>query len=190
MRFFTVYRNVQVGITYFFEVPMLKRFLDSAEAVGATVKRIYTIDEAREYLADLAKGGAVTTSSLPEDIGEACAALRSGANDPATATLCVSRAEAGIAATGTLLIDLKVPADRAATALAPKHAVFLDPTSIVPTLRDLDGRLRQFLADGDQAYFSLTTGPSRTADIERVLTIGVHGAKELHILIMEERRHG
>jgi len=35
------------------------------------------------------------------------------------------------------------------------------------------------------AYLSLITGPSRTADIERVLTIGVHGPARLVILCVD-----
>ena len=46
-----------------------------------------------------------------------------------------------------------------------------------------------WLADADPArmnYLSMITGPSRTADIERVLTIGVHGPVRLIIIFVDE----
>jgi L-lactate dehydrogenase complex protein LldG len=36
------------------------------------------------------------------------------------------------------------------------------------------------------SYLALITGPSRTADIERVLTIGVHGPKRLVVLFVDD----
>jgi L-lactate dehydrogenase complex protein LldG len=38
----------------------------------------------------------------------------------------------------------------------------------------------------ESAYIAMITGPSRTADIERVLTIGVHGPERLVIVFCDE----
>lgn len=169
---------------------MREKFQQAAEAVGAVVKQFSCVSEARDYLIGLAGEGAISCSPLPRHLQDQLGIEMSGNWAPADAGLCVSLAQAAIAATGSLLLDLQGPEGRAATALAPLHAVFLDPATIVPTLYDLGDRLQQLLNAGDQTYCSLTTGPSRTADIERVLTIGVHGPKELHILLLEGCCHG
>lgn len=165
---------------------MREKFTVAAEAVGAIIKRFSTVAETTLYLQQLAAGGKICASTLPEELGAHLAGLvLSDRSSAADATLCISFAEAGIAETGSLLVHLTDPAERAATALATKHAVFLRSRTIVPSLRDLNTSLKAKLCGDGPAYFSITTGPSRTADIERVLTIGVHGPKELHILLLE-----
>lgn len=91
-----------------------------------------------------------------------------------------------IAATGTVVLESTAEPVRLASTLPEKHFVLLDPRKIVadsaaavPFLRRLHERL-------PQAFLAYITGPSRTADIERVLTIGVHGPKQLHVLLCEE----
>lgn len=161
-------------------------FTSSAEAVGAVVKRFRSAEETTLYLNDLAGGGKIRTSILPAAIEQKLTAmvLSERCSDDDTA-LCISFAAAGIAATGSLLLNLPDPESRGVTALATRHAVFLYGNTIVPTLRDLSVTLKEGLSGEGCNYLSITTGPSRTADIERVLTIGVHGPKELHILILE-----
>ncbi|MDZ4186041.1 MAG: LUD domain-containing protein [Desulfuromonadales bacterium] len=165
---------------------MREKFTIAAEAVGAVIKQFSTIEETTLYLQQIATGGSICASILPEELQAQLAGLvLSELSMAADATLCISFAEAGIAATGSILVQMTDPAERAATALATKHAVFLRSASIVPTLRDLSASLKAQLFGAGPTYFSITTGPSRTADIERVLTIGVHGPKELHILLLE-----
>jgi L-lactate dehydrogenase complex protein LldG len=59
------------------------------------------------------------------------------------------------------------------------HFILVCENELVPTLNDAAGiLLRQTGAGSDQRhYISFVTGPSRTADIERTLTIGVQGSK-------------
>lgn len=165
---------------------MREKFTIAAEAVGAVVKRFSTVAETTLYFNQLAAGGSLCASTLPPELSSHVEGLvLSERSKAADATLCISFAEAGIAATGSVLLFLPDPESRAATTLVPKHAVFLRGNTIVPSLRDLSVTLKEQLSGPGSNYLSVTTGPSRTADIERVLTIGVHGPKELHILILE-----
>lgn len=165
---------------------MLDQFQVAAEAVGAVVKRFVSATEAAAYVRELAGDGPVSSSALPPELAAALTGISFCAADGlATAHLCLSSASAGIAATGSLLLELGDPQGRAATALPLIHVVFVKASTIVPDLYAVGDRLRERLSAPGAAYLSITTGPSRTADIERVLTIGVHGPKELHILVLE-----
>ncbi len=165
---------------------MVYQFSAAAEAVGARVERFSCMAEIVRHLRKLIGSGTVSTSPLPQEYSELRDAFSfaSVAEYP-HAGYCVSFAQAGIARTGTLFLDLGDSAGRSATALAPTHFVLLKESTILPDLRAAAPILEAALAAGKNGYLSLTTGPSRTADIERVLTIGVHGPKELHILILE-----
>ncbi|RII27184.1 MAG: lactate utilization protein [Geobacter sp.] len=165
---------------------MVERFQIAAEAVGAIVKRFTTLIDGAGYVTSVTGTTTVAAPTLPPALRRALPDLTlAEPADFAVAGAGISVARAGIAATGSLLLELTDPTDRSATALPPVHLVLLDITTIVPTLADLAGLLAENLNRPSPAYLSLTTGPSRTADIERVLTIGVHGPKELHILMME-----
>lgn len=165
---------------------MLDQFQASAEAIGAAIKRFNSATDAVSYVKGLAGEGPISASYLPPEIREAFReTVFAAQEDFADARLCVSFAKAGIASTGSLLLELADPNDRAATALPLIHAVFLKASTIVADLYALQNHIAEGLSSSGTAYLSLTTGPSRTADIERVLTIGVHGPKELHVLVLE-----
>jgi L-lactate dehydrogenase complex protein LldG len=164
---------------------MIDRFQSAAEAVGAVVRRFSSVEEAAAYVRGTA-GSAVAASALPNEVMQALAPITIAAPDEyRNIRTSVSFAHAGIAETGSLLLELSEPHQRSATALPPVSMIFLRASAIVADLAALSGTLATLLSSRPQSHLSLITGPSRTADIERVLTIGVHGPKELHILILE-----
>jgi len=94
-------------------------------------------------------------------------------------------ADWAIAETGTLVLDSASEDLRLATMLSETHIAWIPASRIVPEAADLSAYLAESMKS-PPGYMSFITGASRTADIERVLAIGVHGPQELHILIMEE----
>lgn len=94
-------------------------------------------------------------------------------------------AQGGIAETGTLMLDSRGEELRLATMLCEVHVCVLRASTVVETSYDAEAQLRAWCQDGP-AYVAFVTGASRTADIERVLAIGVHGPLELHILLLED----
>jgi len=165
---------------------MVDQFSTEAEAVGATVKRFSCCNDAIDPLKGIVAGRPVAASELPVEVRQLLGDLTwVPPHALATAEVGISFATAGIAATGSLLLELSDPVSRSATALPPIHAVLLKASTIVPDIATISGTLNTFLSSSASCYVSIITGPSRTADIERVLTIGVHGPKELHILILE-----
>jgi L-lactate dehydrogenase complex protein LldG len=94
----------------------------------------------------------------------------------------ISQLDWAIADTGSLAQDASSPAQRLASTLPPIHVALVPGDRIVPDLATFLTVQRP--ADID--YISLITGPSRTADIERVLTIGVHGPARLIVVVVDD----
>jgi len=95
-------------------------------------------------------------------------------------------ADWGIAETATLVMDSTSEDFRIATMLCETHVAILPKSRIVPDAMSLEDELASALKAAPR-YLAFISGASRTADIERVLTIGVHGPQELHLLILEDK---
>ncbi len=94
-------------------------------------------------------------------------------------------ADFGIAETGTLVFDSDSEEQRLATMIAEFHLAVLPVSKIREKSFDLEEELLVLLRKSPN-YTAFVTGASRTADIERVLALGVHGPLELHILLLED----
>lgn len=173
----------------------LDRFQAEAEAVATLVERVGPDGAAAAVAAALTAAGA-RTAALAADLGdllepvrEACrvtglevddyAAVapdraRAGALD-ATVTGCL----AAVAATGSIVTTGAT--GRAAALIAPTHVCVVRTDQVVDGLHAL--------VDGDLlgragSMFALQSGPSRSADIEKTLILGVHGPGRVHVLLV------
>lgn len=100
----------------------------------------------------------------------------------AEARFGISQMNFALADTGTLVQDSTAIDDRLVSSLATIHIALLPTSGILADLPTLLTRI-----DPKQSsYIAMITGPSRTADIERVLTIGVHGPERLVIVCIDD----
>jgi L-lactate dehydrogenase complex protein LldF len=94
----------------------------------------------------------------------------------------VTGALAGIVDTGTLVIPGGAGRPSTASLLTELHLAVLRASDLLPSLPEA---LRKPEVRRSPAVV-LVTGPSRTADIEMALTIGVHGPKEVHVFLIDD----
>jgi L-lactate utilization protein LutC len=87
-----------------------------------------------------------------------------------------------VAETGSVAVSW--PRDERGRALLAGRLFLLVPRDqLVASLDEALARIEGLVHDG-HPYVTLMTGPSRTADIERALTVGVHGPRELHVVLV------
>jgi hypothetical protein len=98
----------------------------------------------------------------------------------ATLTVSASSAACGVAETGTVLETVSAGVGRLLPVLAPIHVAFLRRQDLLMNHAELFSRVK--LGD-DGSYQVLVTGPSRTADIEKTLVLGVHGPQKHYVIL-------
>lgn len=187
---------------------LVARMKAELEKVEGRLHRAATAEEARALIVGLARERGVERAVLcdgPDLVGlEIEGALRAAGItvvgpdlDPRTlrqamieADMGVSGVDYAIAETGTLVLVASVDVPRNATALPPIHVAVMRPERLVPSLEAATALLKQRLLSENGAWASscvtFITGPSRTADIEQSLTIGVHGPGEVHVVVVED----
>ena len=97
----------------------------------------------------------------------------------------VTMAQAAIAETGTLVLESEKERHRLISLLPPVHVAIVRSGDICLTIGDALKQLRGREEEMSRAI-TFITGPSRTADIELTLTVGVHGPKELYVIILDD----
>ena len=90
-------------------------------------------------------------------------------------------ARATITETGSSLLVEPTVEGRSVSMVTETLIVLADPSELVPSLMEAAPILREVSANG-ASYATFVTGPSRTADIERTLAVGVQGPGVFHVL--------
>jgi L-lactate dehydrogenase complex protein LldG len=93
----------------------------------------------------------------------------------------ITSVQGAIAETGTLVLDSAYERHRLISLVPPVHIAIVESSRICETLGETLAMLRK---DNDLSpAVTFITGPSRTADIELTLAIGVHGPQELYVIV-------
>ena len=170
-----------------------------AEAVSAEVHRFPRKTEALDFIVQYLRSAGVADSPQSYAVWADCPFL-SGVDKKqiaeqipgltfevtretvAASRVGISQLDWAMANTGSLIQDA-APVDRRLVSTLPNiHIAVIQTDRLLPDLPSVLGKIRPEQTN----YISFITGPSRTADIERVLTIGVHGPEKLVIIFVDQ----
>jgi len=163
------------------------RFIVEARALGAEVFVEWSADAVRDRLGTLTAGKRVLAWN-PDRLPFKCGDLLRGAVLGAAPRAEQARAEVGvtgchgaIAETGSLALISGPGCSRTVSLLPPVHIALVRRTDLVSSMGEFFAARADAMAQAANCTF--VTGPSRTADIELSLTIGVHGPGKVIIIL-------
>jgi L-lactate dehydrogenase complex protein LldG len=105
-------------------------------------------------------------------------------NDIGSCDASLTACECLVARTGSILLSAK-SSGRIPSVYAPVHVCVAYTSQLVYDIKDGLNLLKNKYRDGLPSLITLATGPSRTADIEKTLVVGVHGPKEVYLFLVE-----
>lgn len=189
--------------------PVIKEFADRYEALEGMVHLAAGPDEAIRAVASILNEAAakrVALGELPGDLSEVivkkCEAdgievLRppfKGSGLPHSidgAKAGISGAAFAIAETGTIVEFTRNDALRLVSSLPEIHVGIVQAEDIIRTLMESATLISDFYTqDPGNGAVTFISGPSRSADIEMRLTLGVHGPKASHVIVVMKGFHG
>lgn len=177
---------------------MYQQFKTRAEGVSAEVYRFITNNAALDFVIGFLQEEGVSDRPGAYAVWAECPFLKIVDRQPletvagvkyevtrelsANAKFGISQMEWALADTGSLAQNSSAIEQRLVSSLSTIHIALVPTDGILPDMPALLSRVHP----KDCAYLAMITGPSRTADIERVLTIGVHGPERLVIVFIDE----
>jgi len=176
------------------------QFIDELTNVNTNVLEVNSKDNIKDSLLNLIKEKELKSFSiweseflkeinLKEDLKEAGLKLITAKNKNriSKADIGITEVDYAIADTGTLVLLTNKNQPRSVSLLPPIHLAIVRAENLVRNINDLFIILKSKLKDSEDITSCMTfiTGPSRTADIELNLTLGVHGPKELIVVIVK-----
>ena len=99
--------------------------------------------------------------------------------------VAITACECLIARTGTIVLSASETNGRTASVYAPVHICIAYTNQLVPDVKDGLQFLKEKYQNQLPSFISFSSGPSRTADIEKTLVTGVHGPKEVFLFLIE-----
>jgi L-lactate dehydrogenase complex protein LldG len=98
----------------------------------------------------------------------------------------ITGCEVLVSRTGTIVLSAAQSEGRTASVYAPVHICIASTKQLVHDLKDAFQYLKEKYGPQIPSSISFATGPSRTADIEKTLVVGVHGPGQVYVLLVDE----
>ncbi len=105
--------------------------------------------------------------------------------DLAQCDVSITGCEYLVARTGSIVLSAAQDSGRSTSVYAPIHICIAWSHQLVPDIKDALQGMRDKYGDKLPSQIVFATGPSRTADIEKTLVVGVHGPKEVYLFLVE-----
>jgi len=107
------------------------------------------------------------------------------ASDLSTCEASITGCELLIARTGSILMTSAQKSGRTASVYAPIHICIAYTNQLVYDIKEGLQFIKEKYSNLP-SLITLATGPSRTADIEKTLVVGVHGPKEVYVFLVDK----
>jgi L-lactate dehydrogenase complex protein LldG len=107
--------------------------------------------------------------------------------DIATCDAAITGCEALVARTGSIMLSSQ-NSGRITSVYAPVHICIAYTSQLVYDMSEALAFLRIKYKEGLPSFITFATGPSRTADIEKTLVVGVHGPKEVYLFLVDDMK--
>ncbi|TAL51433.1 MAG: lactate utilization protein B/C [Chitinophagaceae bacterium] len=105
--------------------------------------------------------------------------------DLAHCDVSVTGCECLVARTGSIIMSAAQPSGRTASVYAPVHICIAFTSQLVYDVKDALQLMKEKYKSKMPSLITFATGPSRTADIEKTLVVGVHGPKEVFCFLVD-----
>ncbi len=112
--------------------------------------------------------------------------LSSGSGSLADCDASITGCEALVARTGSLVLSAAQPEGRTTSVYAPVHICIAFTSQLVFDVKDAFLLLKKKYGTKLPSLMTFATGPSRTADIEKTLVVGVHGPREVYCFLVDD----
>lgn len=106
--------------------------------------------------------------------------------DLASSDVAITTCEALVARTGSIIMSSAQPSGRTTSVYTPIHICIAFTDQLVYDVRDGLQLIKEKYRNNMPSLVTFATGPSRTADIEKTLVVGVHGPKEVYVFLVEK----
>ncbi len=105
--------------------------------------------------------------------------------DLAASDVSITRCELLVARTGSMVLSSTISSGRTTSVYAPVHICIAKASQLVYDVKDALEFMQSKYGEQLPSQISFATGPSRTADIEKTLVVGVHGPKEVYCFLLD-----